>query len=187
MPSRDLGEEDLLVLEAPGEQPDSLLEGSLVRIERVGWDKFADVDLLRRELSLYERSLSPTCARSYGAAAAFRSMTDLADRMTDRDVLTWVAYDSEAPVGYLQIAVGAFCGGGSGLTVKDCGWWVRPAYRPKVGRLLARAAAREIRRSRVEAIQAMVQQENEPMHGLMREHGWKPVAVIYEREISHEQ
>jgi len=155
-----------------------------VRIERVGWEKWADVEVLRRELSAHERELSDTCDRQYDATSSFRAMVGLAGRMDDPDVLTWVAYDGDAPVGYLQVAAGGFVGGGSGLTVKDCGWWVKKSYRPKVGRLLARAAARAIRRSRAQAIQALVLYENKPMRGLMKDHGWKPVAVIYEREIS---
>tara|TARA_Y100000310_G_scaffold37868_1_gene35496 strand:+ start:611 stop:1087 length:477 start_codon:yes stop_codon:yes gene_type:complete len=152
-------------------------------VKQVGWMQFGDVEPLRLSLSALERERSPAAARGYDAQARFTGSLDLAGRLNDDNVLTWVCYDGAEAVGYLQIEKGSFYGSGSGLTVIDRGWYVKPAYRPRAGQLLALAARGAIKAARAEVMQALVSEENAGMVALMRTQGWRPVATVYEREV----
>lgn len=155
-------------------------------VRAVDWRQYPDVEALRRRLAEHELTLSSTCRRGFDALAAYRATVEAMSRLADHDTSTWVAYDEATPVGYLQLAVGSFLGRGSGLTVRDQGFFVLPEYRPEASMALYKAAARTIKGARVSAVQALVCAENIDAAEVFERVGFRPVATVYERELNYE-
>lgn len=95
-----------------------------------------------------------------------------------------MAYDDALAVGYMHLQMVPFVGSENSNIGSSIGFYVKPEYRAgKATALLYRTARKVLQANQKSFVQAVVLTANTETNKLYEDHGYKPVATIWQRDI----
>lgn len=149
--------------------------------------RFHDVWKLRMKLLEVEAAAHPPLMNGVDHVFWGTAMIQTMGWLVDQGSTVFLAMDGVDSVGYMVLSLGSINGISREVCVRSDGFYVLPEYRPMgVAGMLWRMAGKTLERLGAEVVQAMVLTGNTEACNLFAEHGFQPVAVLYERRLTHD-
>ena len=156
----------------------------MIRVVTATEKEFPHVWQLSRELFAEESDKYPAYAAGMNERGVLLAYHRILGWCLDPSMVVLLAYADDVPVGYLQVEFTPFVGSPNAAIGKSIGFYVRPEWRKRATTLLYRWARKVYQANGCTKAQATVLTTNTETRMLYEAHGWKQVAIIYERDLT---